>query len=281
MIGGHNSGCTYSQALNRLGAAKDIDGVFKRHPELNPGHQHLGLGKCIEDINHINRQMWRGDIICGHCDLPSAWRRGHEIALFILTSSQINPINYSFAELFCDPGTDILRPLGMNKYFGIAEEDPEDSSCVPNPLPVPVSMPSQVLETMMPDSEAGEIQGADMSTEEDDEEPMLTFEEVLTVECVSDVPGTPSHHFLTDPSIPALVQGPGIRTNDYLLYKDQWIHKQTICRLVINKEFISKSFNRLKHVRGYTKVNKRIDMCARRITDQNSFLVSDVFLTIL
>ncbi|KAG1718200.1 hypothetical protein EDD22DRAFT_855598 [Suillus occidentalis] len=281
MIGGHNSRCTYSQALDRLGAAKDIDGVFKRHPELDPGHQRLSLGKRIEDVDHINQQMWRGDIICGHCDLSSAWQRGCEIALFILTSSQIDPINYSFAELFRDPGTDILRPLGMNKYFGIAEEDPDNSSCVPNPLPAPVSMPSQVLETMMPDSEAGEIQVADMSTEDDDEEPMLTFEEALTTECVSDVPGTPSHHFPTDPSIPALVQGPGIRADDYLLYKDRWIHKQTICRLVINKEFISKSFNRLERVRGYTKVNKRIDMCAGRITDQNSFLIGDVFLTIL
>ncbi|KIK36522.1 hypothetical protein CY34DRAFT_16328 [Suillus luteus UH-Slu-Lm8-n1] len=112
--------------------------------------------------------------------------------------------------MFRDPRMDILCPLGMNKYFGIAEEDPEDSGCVPNPLPVPVSMPSQVLETMMPDSEAGEIQRADMSTEEDDKEPMLTCEEVLTMECISDVPGTPSHHFPTDSSIPALIQGPGI-----------------------------------------------------------------------
>ncbi|KAG1841139.1 hypothetical protein DFJ58DRAFT_732592 [Suillus subalutaceus] len=282
MIGGHNSGCTYSQALDRLGAAKDIDGVFKRHPELNPGHQCLSLGKHIEDVDHINRQMWRGDIICGRCDLPSAWRQGREIALSILTSSQIDPINYSFTELFRDPGTDILRPLGMNKYFGIAEEDPEDSSRVPNPLPdVPVSMPLQVLETIIPNSEAGEIQGVYMGTEEDDEEPMLTFEEALTAECVSAVPGTPSHPFPIDPSIPALVQGPGIRTDDYLLYKDRWIHKQTICQLVINKEFISKSFNRLERVHGYTKVNKRINMCAGRITDQNLFLVGDVFLTIL
>jgi hypothetical protein len=32
---------------------------------------------------------------------------------------------------------------------------------------------------------------------------------------------------------------------------------------------------------GYTKVNKRIDMSAGRITDQNLFLVGDIFLTIL
>ncbi|KAG2044115.1 hypothetical protein BDR03DRAFT_977769 [Suillus americanus] len=41
MIGGHNSGCSYSQVLDRLGAAKDIDSVFKRHPDLDPGHRHL------------------------------------------------------------------------------------------------------------------------------------------------------------------------------------------------------------------------------------------------
>ncbi|KAG1782210.1 hypothetical protein EV702DRAFT_1240022 [Suillus placidus] len=282
MIGGHNSGCTYSQALDCLSAAKDIDGVFKRHPELDPGHQRLSLGKRIEDVDHINRQMWRGDIISGHCDLPSAWRRGREITLSILTSSQIDPINYSFAELFCDRGMDMLRPLGMNKYFGIAEEDPEDSSCVLNPLPnVPVSIPSQVLETTIPDSEAGEIQGVYMGTEEDDEEPMLTFEEALAAECLSDEPCTSSHPFLADPSIPALIQGPGIRTDDYLLYKDCWIHKQTICRLVINKDFISKSFNRLECIHGYTKVNKRIDMHAGRITDHNSFLIGDLFATIL
>ncbi|KAG1721835.1 hypothetical protein EDB19DRAFT_1898261 [Suillus lakei] len=73
MIGGHNSGYSYSQALDRLGAAKDIDGMFNRHPELDPGHRHLSLGKRVEDVDHINRVMWKGDIISGHCDLPSAW----------------------------------------------------------------------------------------------------------------------------------------------------------------------------------------------------------------
>jgi hypothetical protein len=39
MIGGHNSVCSYAQAIDRLGAAKDIDGVFRRHPDLDPGHR--------------------------------------------------------------------------------------------------------------------------------------------------------------------------------------------------------------------------------------------------
>jgi len=77
------------------------------------------------------------------------------------------------------------------------------------------------------------------------------------------------------------LQGQGIHADDYLLYKGRWIHKQTICRLVINKDFESKSFNQLECVHGYTKVNKQIDMRAGHITDQNSFLVGDLFVTIL
>lgn len=39
MIGGHNSACSFAQAIDRLGAAKDIDGVFKHHPDIDPGHR--------------------------------------------------------------------------------------------------------------------------------------------------------------------------------------------------------------------------------------------------
>ncbi|KAG2740438.1 hypothetical protein P692DRAFT_201728137, partial [Suillus brevipes Sb2] len=128
MIGGHNSGCSYSQVLDRLGAAKDIDGVFKRHPELDPGHRRLKLGTRHDTVDHINRVMWRGDIVSGRCDLPSAWQTGRDMALTILTASQIDPINFSFPTLFSDPAVDMLRPFGMNKYLGISDEDPEDVS---------------------------------------------------------------------------------------------------------------------------------------------------------
>ncbi|KAG2125172.1 hypothetical protein DEU56DRAFT_873149 [Suillus clintonianus] len=91
-------GCSYAQAIDRLGAAKDIDG-------------HLSLSK------------WIGDIISGRCDLPSVWQHGHEMAVTILTSSQINHINYSYTELSCDPRTDMIC-----YYFGITDEEREDSS---------------------------------------------------------------------------------------------------------------------------------------------------------
>ncbi|KIK32418.1 hypothetical protein CY34DRAFT_101533, partial [Suillus luteus UH-Slu-Lm8-n1] len=191
--------------------------------------------------------MWRGDIISGRCDLPSAWRQGREMAISILTSSQINHINYSYAELFRDPGTDMLRPLGMDKYFGIADEEREDSSRVPKTLPAaPIPLPSQHLETGP---------GID---EDDGDELMLTFEEMLVAGSGSDMPSFDSLPSPTDLSAPTPLQGQGILPDDYLLYNGRWIHKQTICRLVINKDFESKSFNRLERVRGYTRVNKRI-----------------------
>ncbi|KAG1847481.1 hypothetical protein C8R48DRAFT_615602, partial [Suillus tomentosus] len=125
MIGGHNSACTFSQVVDRLGAAKDIDGVFKRHPDLDPGHRRLSLGTRVEHVDHINRDMWKGDIISGQCDLPTAWRNGREMALAVLVSTQINPSHYSYDDLFHDPSIDMLRPFGQNKYLGIADDDTE------------------------------------------------------------------------------------------------------------------------------------------------------------
>ncbi|KAG1802182.1 uncharacterized protein HD556DRAFT_1196791, partial [Suillus plorans] len=80
MIGGHNSACSYAQAINRLAAAKDIDSIFKCHPKLDPGHRHLKL-MHHEEVNYINCEIWEGNIIAGHDDLPLAWRKGRDAAL--------------------------------------------------------------------------------------------------------------------------------------------------------------------------------------------------------
>jgi hypothetical protein len=267
MIGGHNSGCSYAQVLDRLGAAKDIDGVFKRHPELDPGHRRLKMGTQHENVDHINREMWRGDIVSGHCDLPSAWQMGRDMALSNLTRLQIDLINYLFATLFSDPGIDMLRPFGLNKYLGISVDDTEDVS-ISAP---PISSTPQVI-TSHPALTDVELMHADSDNESD--EPMLTFEEALTTQSDINLPPPQSVPIPSDPSAPPIPEGPGIRADNYLLFKGRWIHKQTVCRLVINKDFVSKSCNRLERVRaGYTKVNKRINMSAGRITDGNLFLI--------
>jgi hypothetical protein len=125
MIGGHNSGCSFSQLIDHLGATKDIDGVFKCHHELDPGHYCLSLGTRVEDIDHINHDMWKGDIISGWCNLPTAWHNGQEMAISILSTSQVDLINFSFIKLFHDLAINMLQPFGENKYFGISEADEE------------------------------------------------------------------------------------------------------------------------------------------------------------
>ncbi|KAG2357169.1 hypothetical protein BDR07DRAFT_1380312 [Suillus spraguei] len=123
----------------------------------------------------------------------------------------------------------------------------------------------------------GELQG-----ENDDEEVMLMFEEALIDSSSADAPPQSNQPCTLDSSSPPLLQGPGICPDNYLLYNGRWIHKQTVCHLIINKDFILKSLNRLERVHaGYTKVNKCIDMSVGRITNQNLFLIGDIFVTIL
>jgi hypothetical protein len=122
----------------------------------------------------------------------------------------------------------MLHPFGQNKYLSIADDDTEEPSMTVATVP-------QVI--VFNDAAADRLE-----LEEDSEELMLTFEEVLTVESTPDAPSThPPHH--SNSFSPPLPQGPGICPDDYLLYKGRWIHKQTICCLVINKDFVSKSHN--------------------------------------
>ncbi|KAG1841281.1 hypothetical protein F4604DRAFT_1939552 [Suillus subluteus] len=176
MISGHNSACSYAQALDRLAAAKDIDGVFKHHPKLDP-------------------EVWEGDIVSGRCDLPLLWHKGRNDALLILTTSQLDLAHYSYAELFtATSGIDMLL------------------SCPDLPLPLQQSPTSQcLLETVL--SEDG-VEGAgprELQGENDDEEIMLTFQEALIDDSPTDAPPAQSNQPHTlDPLSPPLPQGPGI-----------------------------------------------------------------------
>ncbi|KAG2117596.1 hypothetical protein DEU56DRAFT_919052 [Suillus clintonianus] len=219
MIGGHNSGYTFTQVVDRLGATKDIDGVFKRHPDMDPGHHRHRLGTRQENVDHINCDMWKGDIISGRCDLPSAWATGREMALSILSMSQIDPINFSFLDLFCDPGVDILRPFGENKYFGISNSVDEDLAPV---VPVVPAAPARSAIAPFPltHSNTGTMDEVHI----EDEELMLMFKEALTSETTSDIPSDHPAPFI-DLSAPPLPEGPGIHPADYLLFEGCWIHK--------------------------------------------------------
>jgi hypothetical protein len=233
MIGGHNSASSYAQALNRLGAAKDINGVFGHHPELDPGHRHLKL-TCQEGVDHINREVWKGNIISGQCNLPLAWRNGRDVALSILATSQIDSVHYSFADHFSTPGINMLHLFGDNKYLGISLDELQDASDIPKlPPPTAVIPTLQCLEMVLSWKDGDEVCNTNAGLEgeeEDDKELMLNFQEALIDESTDAAPSTqPSSSFLADLLSPPLPQGPGIHPDDYLLYNGHWIHKQTIC----------------------------------------------------
>jgi hypothetical protein len=172
----------------------------------------------------------------------------------------------------------MLCLFGLNKYLGISVDDTEDVSM----SAPPISSTPQVLEDVSSHPALTDIELMHADGDNKSDKPMLTFEEALTAQSDINLPPPQSVPIPSGPSAPPIPEGPGIRADNYLLFKGRWIHKQTICQLVINKDFISKSCNRLERVcAGYTKVNKRINMSAGRITDGNLFLVRDTFLMII
>ncbi|KAG1722921.1 uncharacterized protein EDB91DRAFT_1032189, partial [Suillus paluster] len=54
-------------------------------------------------------------------------------------------------------------------------------------------------------------------------------------------------------------RGQGIRPEDYLWCEKKWVHKQSVCRVIINTDFTPKSQMRLFRIRGFTQVNKRFN----------------------
>ncbi|KIJ08212.1 hypothetical protein PAXINDRAFT_89194, partial [Paxillus involutus ATCC 200175] len=88
MSGGHHSAVNYRQALDRLGAARDIGGVLCRQPDLAHGHRRLNLTRS-ESVDHISRAHWVGDTVVSNCNLPSSWRQGKEDTLKILETTQL------------------------------------------------------------------------------------------------------------------------------------------------------------------------------------------------
>ncbi|RDB26720.1 hypothetical protein Hypma_005418 [Hypsizygus marmoreus] len=249
MLGGHDSGMNYRQGVDRLGHAVDIDGAYMRNPDLDPGHRRLDMSRT-ESSDHFNVRNWHGNAIVGHCDLPSAWAAGASMAILVLNASQMRKCLFDFPLIFAQPGVDLLRPFGQNRYPGV-EGDPDRSLAMP---PSDAAITSVVDET----GEAPET----LSAEEADD---LTFEEVL-----DDIPEL------------ELPSGPGVDPSDYLDVEGKWVHKQSICRLVINRFFEPKSHSRLLRVRTFTRVNgPKVDLNSDDLVDADTFILGDPVLTLL
>lgn len=220
----------YSQALDRIGAAKDIDIVFKKHPKLESGSQRLKITRT-EGYDHVRRDMWVGDVVTAHCDLPSSWKEGREQAVAFLVETRIPGDSFAFQDFFSQAGCNLMCPWGGNKYLG-------------------VSSTTDVQEVGLRVEEASMPFSVEEVTLEDN---VLSLEEALMHDLTS---GNPTVDVSPHSNAPSLASGPGINPKDFLLVNGKYVHKETIChRVVLNKDFIPKSLNRQERVcsTGFTK----------------------------
>lgn len=282
MCGGHNSAINFKQAIDRLRAARDIGGVYSRNPDLQHGHRRLKLTRS-EGVDHINRAMWKGNVIAGGCNLQASWLKGREDAIYILQATQMHRESYDFSNLFSS-GADMLCVFGEGRYPGISDDGDEEvlevllATNLPTPPPALCSYDDDV--------NAEELVRSEVNGDDGDGDP--TFEDLLTDEfdpsrppdndVVGDEHGTDTEQLESATTPP---RGQGIRPADYLWCEKKWVHKQSVCRIIINTNFTPKSQMRLFRVRGFTQVNKKFNIEAESTAAGDDFIVGNLFLTLI
>ncbi|KAK6981400.1 hypothetical protein R3P38DRAFT_2578449 [Favolaschia claudopus] len=273
--GGHNSAMNYKQGIERNGWACDIQGVYSRWPHLHQESRRRRITRT-EHKDHLNSSKWDADLKAANCDLIDCWAQGELEAVRILSAnSRLTPDKYDFRTILATPGVDFLRPWGENNYPGFADD--LDRSVIET---APVSAAS---EPSVPLNTTGDI--SDSSESEDEEstpaEGTLDPEPITLQDLLDD--GVPQPLNLTP--------GPGIRPENYVADEnDKPIHKASICRLILNKEFVAKSKERvdraaglgLGRVRCFTKVESRsLKAGASGNMTGNTFIPGDIFVALV
>ncbi|KAK7016105.1 hypothetical protein R3P38DRAFT_3569764 [Favolaschia claudopus] len=262
--GGHNSAMNYKQGIERNGWASDGHTCRRRRITRT------------EHKDHLNSSKWDADLKAGNCDLIDCWAQDELEAVRILSAnSRLTPDKYDFRAILATPGVDFLRPWGENNYPGFADD--LDRSVIETAPVSAASEPSLPLNTTgdISDSSESEDEGFTPADGTMDPEP-ITLQDLLD-------DGTPQPLNLTP--------GPGIRPENYVADEnDKPIHKASICRLILNKEFVAKSKERvdraaglgLGRVRCFTKVESRsLKAGASGNMTGNAFIPGDIFLALV
>ncbi|KAJ7839544.1 hypothetical protein B0H14DRAFT_3869681 [Mycena olivaceomarginata] len=287
MLGGHNSAMSYAQAIERLGHACDLQSVYLRQPDLNQGQRRISMS-CTE-----------------------AWDDGAKTAQQILAKLHFPAHSYNYTTIFNDEKVDMLCPFGDDKYPGV-ESDVDRSiittakkSTTSTATPSSSTSTSAITHTLAPSTPAPTpaIASSAPSTSTPNSPPFSTsplsssippHPPIINITETSAAPNDDDDLEDEGNSIPfedtldeipelALPVGRGVDPNNYLNVEGKWVHKQRICRVVINTDFEPKSTERLKRVRGHTKVNakKCDDVNPEAILGVDTFIVGDPFFTLL
>jgi len=233
-------------------------------------------------VDHITRTAWVGDTIAGNCDLPSCWLQSRRKALEVLQTSKIPTASYDFDSLFMS-GSDIdmLCMFGDGKYPSIDDtEEHEDLVDILCPSSAERAVQDMPVETVQGETEVRGLGDEDGELDIDFDE---ALEDELNALDRNPTPASPDLVVEAAPSPTAPPSGPGVCADDYLWCNEwKWVHKQSVCRLIITRDFSPKSTMRLLHVRGYTSANKRVDdLETGHIIRGDQFVVGDVFVTLV
>ncbi|KAJ7759677.1 hypothetical protein B0H14DRAFT_3511324 [Mycena olivaceomarginata] len=255
MARGHNSAMNYKQGVERSGWARDIAGVYGCWPVL---HQESCRRRVTqtEHKDHLNAMSWNGDLKTVNCDLIDCWAMGEIEAI----------------RIFCEHSKLALEKASTS--FALGETLPAPPH-PPPPSSGDILSPTTAADIAGDESEPEADESESEAEEEVDPEP-ITFQDLLE--------GLDTTLNLT--------AGPGICLQDYLADHDRKpIHKASICRLVLNKEFVAKSKDRTNRVAGlglgkircFTKTESRplkLGGAAGNMTG-SAFIIGDLFLTLI
>ncbi|KAK7063420.1 hypothetical protein R3P38DRAFT_2492280 [Favolaschia claudopus] len=283
-IGGHNSAMSYKQAVERSGWACDIQGVYGRWPHLHQESRRRRITRT-EQKDHLNSHKWNADLKAGNCDLIEEWATGRMNAVSILRASgKLSTDAYDFERILADSDVDFLRPWGRNYYPGVALDNDrsiEQPTSNPRPGAQPPSNSAPHPASSIPLDI--EVEADADSDNEDSPEPETVDPEPITLlDLIDDEP---------EPDTSNLPQGPGINPHNYVKDEhDKYVHKASICRLVLNKAFVAKSKDRVDRVKGvdlgnvrcYTKVESRsLKAGGTGSMTGSAFIPGDLFLALV
>lgn len=202
------------QLTDRASAASHMTQIFHDHPKWDRGHRRLSLtGK--EGIDHTNPKSWLGDTHVKNVSLLTCWNSGRRAAETILKTAHVEA---NFQELQSLKDIDMMRPRGH--YVGLRADE--------------VDWLETATENLKNDTaDAGSqpaVPDLDAPCELDDLLPDPDDRDAGNANAIFEKPD-------------AWLKVTGAKS----------VHKASVVRLLLSDENISKSSDRLRRVRGYSK----------------------------
>ncbi|EEB90145.1 hypothetical protein MPER_11687 [Moniliophthora perniciosa FA553] len=120
MIGGHSPNCNIYELRYRMASAKNVDAIFRRHPEWEKQPRRLKLFRG-RDTDHIRPGQWKGRVKAKNChNIQERWDRGRERAIEAIETYGVSELITDFAEQFSGD-KDFMRPDGK-KYVALSSD---------------------------------------------------------------------------------------------------------------------------------------------------------------